>query len=77
MAEEEGISGRRLGKHYRRILILAVVCFLVGIWLVSFPIFDFPWKDTAPFRLWSDFLALAGGVIMMALGFTLWKGGIS
>jgi hypothetical protein len=77
MGEEETIAGEISGKHYRRILILSVLCFLIGVWLLAFPIFDYPWNNTAPMRLWFDFLSLAGGIIMMALGFSLWRGSIS
>jgi hypothetical protein len=77
MAVEEGITGKRRGKHYKRILIFSVLCFLIGIWLVIFPLLGFPFSGASEGRLWVDFLALAGGAIMMVLGFSLWRGGIS
>ena len=73
MAEEETIEGKKGGKHYVRLVILSAVCFLIGVWLIAFPILDYPWRDTGYFRLWFDFLTFAGGIIMMALGFTLWR----
>jgi hypothetical protein len=77
MADEEGEEGEKRGEHYRRMVILSVLCFLFGIWLIVFPIFDYPWRDTGYFRLWFDFLTFAGGVIMVALGFTLWRVSVS
>lgn len=73
MAEEETIEGRRKGEHYRRLVIISAVCFLIGVWLIIFPILDYPWTDTGYFSLWFDFLTFSGGIIMMVLGFSLWR----
>ncbi len=77
MAEEEGIGGKRRGRHYKRILVFSVLCFLIGVWLVLFPFVGFPLAGASEGRLLADFLALAGGAVMMVLGFSLWRGGIS
>lgn len=76
MAEEEGISGGRR-KDYRRVLILSAMCFMIGIWFLSFPVINFMWKDSAPGMLLLDLLAMAGGVVMIVFGFTIWKGATS
>jgi hypothetical protein len=63
--------------NYRRFIILSVLCFVIGVWLISFPIFNFPWTGTDLLRLMMDALALIAGAIMMALAFTLWRMGVS
>ena len=76
MAEEEGITGRsRL--DYRRVLILSAMCLMIGIWFLSFPVFDFLWKGPPQEMFLLDILAIIGGVIMIVLGFTIWQGATS
>ena len=76
MAEEESISGRGR-KDYRRILILAAMCTMIGIWFLSFPVFNFLWETSSPGILLLDLLAMAAGVIMLVFGFTIWKEALS
>ena len=79
MAEEKevSLSGEVGTKHKRRFQLVSLVCFMIGIWLMLFPVYDFPFKDTTMDRVVFDILALVVGLIFMAIGFSLWRGGVS
>jgi len=68
----EHIHGRP--RHYRRVFLFTVMCFLVGLWLISFTIIDFPWSDMGTLRIMVDLMTLALGMMMILLSVSLWKG---
>jgi hypothetical protein len=73
MEEEVSLSGRGPGKAYRRALILAVMCFMIGVWFLSFPVFDFLSEGRSAGMPLLDALAIVCGIVMIVLGFTIWK----
>ena len=71
--ENSGLGHGR-PRHYRRVFLFTVLCFLAGLWLISFTFLDFPWSDMGTLRIMVDLMTLALGIMMILLSVSLWKG---
>ena len=74
---DESISGDPRRERFARLcLVIAVVFFVIGVWVIFFPVYNINFRYSDPTRMAFDALALIFGGFMMALGFTVWRIGV-